>query len=121
MTSRRLTQRKENAMKKPTAALVSMMFALFLSACASSPTSRTTGQVIDDAATTTRVKAQLAQTQGLGEAVSINVDTYRDVVSLAGFVNTEEQRREAARAAMKVPGVQKVFNNLIVKPTSAGN
>ena len=103
--------------------LCTVAFAAFLTACAPTQTSRGTGQVIDDAAITARVKTQIAQTQGLGEAAAINVDTYRGVVSLAGFVDNEQQVRTAVQAADKVPGVNKVVSNLQIKSkgkTSSG-
>ncbi len=87
-----------------------------LIACAPTQTSRGTGQVLDDVAVTAKVKTEIAQTQGLGEAAQINVDTYRGVVSLAGFVNSEQQARIAVQAARRVPGVEEVRNNLQVKP-----
>ena len=95
---------------------LSIAFAVALTACAPTQTSRGTGQVIDDAALTARVKTEIAQTQGLGEAVAINVDTYRGVVSLAGFVDNETQSRHAVEAARRVPGVVNVKDNLQVKP-----
>lgn len=101
-------------MKKLTV-LLSIVFSLFLSACAPTQTSRSTGQTIDDAAITARVKTEIAQTQGIGDAAAINVDTYRGVVSLAGFVDNEQQKRNAGQAAMRVAGVEKVFNNLRLK------
>jgi osmotically-inducible protein OsmY len=95
--------------------VLSIALSLFLSACAPTQTSRSTGQTIDDAAITARVKTEIAQTQGIGNAAAINVDTYRGVVSLAGFVDGDQQRRSAGQAAMRVPGVEKVFNNLQIK------
>lgn len=95
---------------------LSLTCALMLSACAPTQTSRSTGQTIDDAAITTRVKTEIAQTQGIGEAAAINVDTYRGVVSLAGFVDNETQQRNAVAAARHVPGVVEVKNKLEVKP-----
>lgn len=91
------------------------MFALVLSACAASPTSRSTGQTLDDTAITTRVKAEIAKAQGVKEAATINVDTYRGVVSLAGFLDSSQQIDKAVVAARAVPGVEKVVNNLRVK------
>lgn len=91
-------------------------FATLISACAPTEKSRGTGEFIDDASLTTRVKTKIAQTQGLGEALAINVDTYRGVVSLAGFVDTAEQSRMAVQAARSVPGVAEVRNNLQIKP-----
>lgn len=92
------------------------LFAAILSACAPSQTSRATGQVMDDAAITARVKTEIGKAQGLGEALTINVDTYRGVVSLSGFVDSEQQIGAAGQAAMRVPGVDKVVNNLRLKP-----
>lgn len=103
--------------------LITVLFATVLSllvaACAPTATSRATGQTVDDAAITARVKTEIFQTQGLGEAAKINVDTYRGVVSLAGFVDNEQQKRSAGQAAMRVAGVEKVFNNLQLKPSAA--
>ncbi len=100
--------------------LLPLVFAALLGACAPTATSRSTGQALDDAAITTRVKTQIAQTESLGQAMQINVDTYRGVVSLAGFVDNEKQARDAVQAATRVAGVDKVINNLRVKPTSSG-
>jgi osmotically-inducible protein OsmY len=97
-------------------ACLSMAMAAALTACAPTPTSRGTGQVIDDAAITARVNTEIAQTQGLPEAAAINVTTYRGVVSLSGFVDTREQIAAAVQAARRVPGVEDVKNNLQVKP-----
>jgi hyperosmotically inducible protein len=95
---------------------VSIALAALASACAPSGPTRGTAQVIDDASLTTRVKTQIAKTAGLGEAMNINVDSYNNVVSLAGFVDTPEQMRMALEAARNVPGVQSVRNNLELKP-----
>lgn len=100
---------------KKLATLLPIMFALLLGACAPTQTSRSTGQTLDDASITTRVKTAIAQTQGVGKAASINVDTYRGVVSLAGFIDTEQEKRDAEKTAAGVSGVEKVFNNLQIK------
>lgn len=92
-----------------------LVFALSAAACAPTQTSRSTGQTLDDSAITARVKTEIAQTAGMGEAAVINVDTYRGVVSLAGFVDNEQQKATAAQAAKRVPGVDKVVNNLEIK------
>jgi osmotically-inducible protein OsmY len=106
---------KETFMKHLAISL-SIMFAALATACAPTETSRGSGQVVEDASLTTRVKTKIAQTAGLGEAININVDTYKNVVSLAGFVDTPEQMRMALQAAQSVPGVESVRNNLELKP-----
>jgi len=96
--------------------LLPLGLAILLSACAPTPTSRSTGQFIDDASITANVKTEIAQTAGLGRALAINVDTYRGVVSLSGFVDNRQQVNEATRAATRIAGVERVVNNLEVKP-----
>lgn len=103
-------------MKSLSSVVLSVALVLGLGACASSPTSRATGQVIDDATVTTKVKTAIMKSQGIKDAAMINVDTYRGVVSLAGFVNSREEAQQAASAARAVEGVTSVKNNLEIKP-----
>lgn len=105
-------------MKRFGASLAALAVAAVLGACAPTPTQRTAGQYVDDATLTARVKTELAQTQGLGEALAINVDSYRGVVSLAGFVDSQQQIQTAVNAARRVDGVREVKNSLQVKPRS---
>lgn len=88
--------------------------ALILGACASpSPN--------PDAQLASRIKQEIAQTEGIGGARSVNVQTHQGVVVLSGFIETEKQKQDAAQTALKVSGVQQVFNNIqVVKPTSSG-
>lgn len=92
------------------------LFAAFLGGCAPTATSRSTGQTFDDAAITARVKTAIAQKESIGKAAAINVDTYRGVVSLSGFLDNPQQIGDAVQVAKGVAGVQKVENNLQVKP-----
>jgi osmotically-inducible protein OsmY len=46
----------------------------------------------------------------------VDVRTYGGVVQLAGFVNTEDQKRRAGDLAATVPGVSHVINNISLKP-----
>jgi osmotically-inducible protein OsmY len=98
--------------------VVSAMLATFAVGCAPSATTRSVGKTVDDAAITAKVKTEIAKEQGLGEALAINVDTYRSVVSLNGFVDSQEQIEKAISCARKVGGVTDVKNNLSVKPKS---
>lgn len=97
----------------------SLAAAVALTACAPTENARATGEVIDDAAITTRVNTALTKNGGLGEAFAVNVTTFRGNVSLSGFVDTEKQKNEAEQVASTVPGVRKVDNNLQVKPAEA--
>jgi hyperosmotically inducible protein len=83
---------------------------------AAAGTSRSAAEVTSDAALTTKVKASLAANAGLGTAADVNVNSFRGVVQLNGFVASQEQAKRAAEVAGKVEGVQSVQNNLRVKP-----
>lgn len=80
---------------------------LLLGACASPPQS-------PDARLASRIKQEIAQTQGIGGAESVNVETHKGVVILSGFIDNEKQKNDAAQTALKVDGVQQVFNNIQV-------
>ena len=75
---------------------------------------QSTGEYIDDAAITTKVKAALAA-DPLTKATQVNVETYQGVVQLSGFVDNQEMVSKAAEIAKGVEGVKSVKNNLAVK------
>ncbi len=86
-----------------------------LAACTSeSRTSETTGEYVDDATITTKVKAALVAEPGL-KSTQIGVETYKDVVQLSGFVDNPAAKTRAGEVAGGVKGVKSVSNNLIVK------
>lgn len=87
---------------------------LALGGCASTDTQRGTGETIDDAAITTKVKAALVDND-IVEAGEVNVNTYRGVVQLSGFVDSNEEKTQAAQAAKSVSGVKDVRNDLKVQ------
>jgi osmotically-inducible protein OsmY len=87
-----------------------------LAGCASEPGQRATGQVFDDSVITGKVKTALAQDASLGTAMNVNVSTYRGVVQLSGFVESQQVASRAAQIAQGVEGVQSVRNDLRVNP-----
>ena len=87
-----------------------------LGACASrEPKEQKSSGIPEDAVTTAKVKTAIATDAGARTAAAVNVDTFRGVVQLTGFVDSEEQSRRAADAAKKVAGVKSVKNDLRVK------
>jgi osmotically-inducible protein OsmY len=80
--------------------------------------SRSAGEFTSDAALTARVKTAIASATGLGNATNINVNSYRGVVQLNGFVESQDKIQRAADVARGVDGVRSVENNLRVKPSS---
>lgn len=94
--------------------------ALGLGACAtdSGTARRDPVQFSDDASLTVRVKTAIAADANLGTASAVNVNTYRGVVQLSGFVDTYDKIDKAGAIARNVPGVQRVENNVQLKPRS---
>lgn len=87
---------------------------LLLSGCAPMQGRETTGEYVDDASISTKVRAQLIQDQSL-KAFDISVETMQDVVQLSGFVNSATQKAEAEQIARGVSGVRSVHNNIVVR------
>jgi osmotically-inducible protein OsmY len=82
--------------------------------CASSPTHEGTGQYVDDSVITTKVKAAILGEPGL-KVSEINVETYKGVVQLSGFVSSRADINGAVRVASAVGGVKSVTNDMQVK------
>ena len=93
--------------------VVLVMSAAFV-ACASAQKQESTGEYVDDSVITTKVKAELANDDFL-KSFQISVETYKGVVQLSGFVDSQETITKAGRIAGGVKGVKSVKNNLIVK------
>ena len=80
------------------------------------PTSKreSTGEYIDDAVITTKVKTAILNESTL-KSYEINVETYKGVVQLSGFVSTQAEIIKAAGLASSVKGVTSVKNDLRLK------
>ncbi len=90
-----------------------ILLSVFLG-CAATQTRESTGQYVDDSVITTQVKTLLANDDFL-KSFQISVETYKGVVQLSGFVNSEQASDKAGQIARSVKGVTSVKNNLIVK------
>lgn len=76
-------------------------------------------EAVDDSTIAANVKAALVQDPAT-RASNISVTTTHGVVELTGFVDTPDQRHEAARVASNVSGVRSVDNELHVNgPTDS--
>jgi osmotically-inducible protein OsmY len=82
--------------------------------CAATSTQESTGEYVDDTAITTRVKTAILNEPGL-KVLQINVDTYKRVVQLSGFVNTSADMDKAVDLAHGIQGVRSVKNDMRVK------
>jgi len=82
--------------------------------CASTSQSQGTGEYIDDALITTKVKAALFD-EPVIKAHEINVETFRGVVQLSGFVSSQSEVDRAVEVARGVSGVTSVKNDMRLK------
>jgi osmotically-inducible protein OsmY len=94
--------------------LVLIMFIAALVACASTAKQSSTGEYVDDSVITTKVKSLLAEDDFL-KSFQISVETYKGIVQLSGFVNSQQAVDKASQIASSVKGVKSVKNDLIVK------
>lgn len=96
--------------------VVALMLASVLG-CASTAKQEGTGEYIDDSFITTKVKAALLHEPAL-KSMEINVETFKGVVQLSGFVSSGESINKAIEVAESVKGVKSVKNDMRVKGRS---
>jgi len=94
--------------------LVLLVVIASLVACASTRTQESTGQYVDNSVITTKVKGLLAG-DDLLKSFQIGVETFKGVVQLSGFVNSQKAVDRAIEITRSVEGVKSVKNDLIVK------
>ena len=94
--------------------LVAAVALTALAGCASTQKQESTGQYVDDTAITTKVKAAIFNEPTLKSA-EINVETFKGVVQLSGFVSSQASEKLAMDVARTVPGVKSVKDDMRVK------
>ncbi len=94
--------------------LLVLLVIAVIAGCAASRTQESTGEYVDDSTITAKVKAAILQDPEL-KVLQINVETFKGVVQLSGFVNSPQMVSRAVEVASGVSGVKSVKNNLIVK------
>lgn len=82
--------------------------------CASTRTHEGTGEYVDDTVITTKVKAAILNEPDL-KVSEINVETFKGVVQLSGFVGSRDDMNSAMRVARAVNGVTSVKNDMQLK------
>lgn len=79
---------------------------------------RSTGEYIDDNTVNASVKAALIADETT-KAHEINVETFKGVVQLSGFVESDKEKDAAGKIAKSVDGVKDVRNNIAVGPKTS--
>lgn len=94
-----------------------LVMAAFLAAvvgCAATSKQEGTGEYVDDTVITTKVKAAVLKEPSLKSA-EINVETFKGVVQLSGFVSSQADINRAVELARGVSGVKSVKNDMRLK------
>jgi len=86
---------------------------VILGGCSATRTQEAPGEVVDDSLLTAKVKSALIA-DPVTKARQINVETYRGVVQLGGFVDTADEKAQATKVATGITGVKEVRNDLRV-------
>ncbi len=95
-------------------AMLLIILTTFFLGCASTSKQEGTGEYVDDTVITTKVKTAI-----LGESTlkssEINVETYKGVVQLSGFVNSKADINKAIEVTRQIKGVTSVKNSMRLK------
>lgn len=83
--------------------------------CASTSGHEGTGEYVDDTVITSKVKYAVMSEDTL-KSSEINVETYKGVVQLSGFVTSEKEIAKAVEVTRTVKGVKSVRNDIHIKP-----
>jgi osmotically-inducible protein OsmY len=89
------------------------MFTAFMG-CAATQKHESTGQYVDNSVITTKVKAAILEDPML-KSFQINVESFKGVVQLSGFVDSAQSAAKAGEVARRIEGVKDVKNDLVVK------
>lgn len=96
-------------------ALALLGFVPAAASCAGGATEESTGEYVDSAVISAKVRTEIARDDRLS-IFDIDVTTYKNVVQLSGFVSSPEMKERAGEIASTVEGVREVRNNIQIKP-----
>jgi osmotically-inducible protein OsmY len=96
------------------ATLVAILFVANALGCASTSKQEGSGEYVDDTVITGKVKAAIFNEPSLKSA-EINVETFKGVVQLSGFVSSTSNEVTAMQVARDVGGVKSVKNDMRLK------
>lgn len=99
---------------KSIASLLAITALTLVVGCGSTAQKEGTGEYIDDAVITTKIKAALLQEPAL-KSMEINVETFKGRVQLSGFVTSPSNAATAVTLARSVTGVQAVKDDIRIK------
>lgn len=95
-------------------AVLSGVICASLLSCASTAKQEGTAEYIDDTVITTKVKAAIFNEPSL-KVAEINVETFKGIVQLSGFVGSKADEQKAVEVAGGVKGVKSVKDDMQLK------
>lgn len=96
------------------ASLMPLSLSVLSTGCAGDRYHESTGESIDDTATTARVKKAL-HSDPQYKYGDVKVTTFKGVVQLSGFADSRDAKDRAGELAKTAEGVKDVENNITVK------
>jgi osmotically-inducible protein OsmY len=103
----------KHQLKRLSTFILMLLLASFVG-CASTSKQEGTGEYLDDTAITAKVKAAVFSEPTL-KSSEINVETFKGVVQLSGFVRSQADINQAVQVARSVTGVKSVKNDMRLK------
>jgi osmotically-inducible protein OsmY len=103
-----------NSTTRKFAYLISAMALAVTMGCASTPKQEATGEYVDDTVITGKVKTAIFNEPSLKSA-EINVETFKGIVQLSGFVSSPAAETTAVAVARGIGGVKSVKNDMRLK------
>jgi len=100
-------------LKRVSAFLAGLALA-FTFGCAATSKSEGTGEYVDDTVITAKVKTAIFAEPTLKSA-EINVETFKGIVQLSGFVISQDSANRAVTVTQGVHGVKSVKNDMRIK------
>jgi hyperosmotically inducible protein len=95
-------------------ALLPAIALLSVLGCASTRTQEDAGEYLSDSWITTKVKTALVG-DSLVKATEVNVETFKGIVQLSGFVSSDQAMDQAVLVASNIEGVTSVKNDMRIK------
>lgn len=94
--------------------IAGIAIALLLGACAGTAKQESTGEYIDDTVLTAKVKSALLNDPAVS-GLAVNVESFKGLVQLSGFVKNSSERDKAVEVARKVGGVKQIRNDILLR------
>ena len=91
-----------------------LVWVIAIVGCAGDRTTQSTGQFVDDSAIANKVKTAFYADPEV-KGTQVEVEVFKGVVQLSGFVDNAIQAQKAVQIARGVEGVRDVRNSMIVK------